>query len=46
MWFALLDDPMRLLLFSFLVGILHLFAGLGAQFYQLVRQGLWKDAVF
>ena len=45
-WFAPLDDPMRLLLFSFLVGILHLFAGLGAQFYQLVRQGLWKDAVF
>ena len=37
---------MRLLLFSFLVGIIHLFAGLGAQFYQLARQGKWLDAIY
>lgn len=46
LWFAPLEEPMRLLLFSFLIGVIHLFAGLGAQFYQLARQGLWKDAVF
>ena len=37
---------MRLLLFSFLVGIIHLFAGLGAQFYQLAKQGKWLDAIY
>ncbi len=45
LWFTPLNEPMRLLLFSFLIGVIHLFAGLGAQFYQLARQGLWKDAI-
>ena len=45
-WFVPVEEPMRLLLFSFLVGIIHLFAGLGAQFYQLARQGKWKDAIY
>lgn len=46
LWFTPLNEPMRLLLFSFLIGVIHLFAGLGAQFYQLARQRLWKDAIF
>ena len=46
LWFTPLNEPMRLLLFSFLIGVIHLFAGLGAQFYQLARQGLWKGAIF
>lgn len=46
LWFTPLNEPMRLLLFSFLIGVIHLFAGLGAQFCQLARQGLWKDAIF
>lgn len=46
LWFTPLNEPMRLLLFSFLIGVIHLFAGLGAQFYQLARQGLWKDTIF
>ena len=46
LWFTPLNEPMRLLLFSFLIGVIHLFAGLGAQFYQLARQGMWKDAIF
>ena len=45
-WFVPVEEPMRLLLFSFLVGIIHLFAGLGAQFYQLARQGKWLDAIY
>ncbi|MGN0478481.1 MAG: V-type ATP synthase subunit I, partial [Hominenteromicrobium sp.] len=45
-WFVPVEEPMRLLMFSFLVGIIHLFAGLGVQFYQLVRQGKWKDAIY
>ena len=46
LWFTPVDEPMRLLLFSFLVGIIHLFAGLGAQFYQLAKQGKWLDAIY
>ncbi len=38
LWFTPLDNPMKLLLFSFLLGIVHLFTGLGVQFYQLVKK--------
>lgn len=46
LWFAPIDDPMRLLMFSFLVGIIHLYTGLGIQFYQLWRAGRKSDAIF
>lgn len=46
LWFTPLENPMLLLVFSFLLGILHLFAGLGVQFYQCVRAGRWKDALY
>lgn len=45
-WFAPLDDPMRLLLFSFALGIVHLFTGLGVQFYQLARRKKYADALY
>lgn len=40
-WFAPLDDPMKLLMFSFLFGIIHLFVGLGAKGYMLVKSRDW-----
>ena len=46
LWFAPLDDPMRLLLFSFALGIVHLFTGLGVQFYQLARRKKYADALY
>jgi len=46
LWFAPLDEPMRLMLFSFLLGIIHLFAGLGMQIYQLCRQRKYLDALY
>ncbi len=46
LWFAPLDDPMRLMLFSFLLGIIHLFAGLGMQIYQYCRRGKYLDALY
>ena len=46
LWFVPLNEPMRLLVFSFLIGIIHLFAGLGVQFYQCARAGRWKDAIY
>ena len=46
LWFAPLDDPMKLLIFSFLFGIIHLFAGLGIKGYQLVRDKQYLDCLF
>ncbi len=45
-WFAPLNEPMRLLTFSLLLGIIHLFTGLGVQFYQLVKRKKIADAIY
>lgn len=45
LWFEPLDDPIKLLLFSFGLGICHLFLGLGANLYNLWKQGKRFDAV-
>lgn len=39
LWFEPVNDPMKLLLFSFLFGIIHLFAGVAISFYQMWKQG-------
>ena len=46
LWFAPLDQPMRLMLFSFLLGIIHLFAGLAMQLYQLCKRKKFADALY
>lgn len=46
LWFAPLDDPMRLLMFSFLLGIIHLFTGLGVKFYLLCKEKKYLDAIY
>lgn len=46
LWFSPLNDPMRMLMFSLLVGIIHLFAGLGMKFYSLIKAKHYKDAVY
>lgn len=45
-WFGPLDEPMRLLVFSFLLGVIHLFTGLGVQFYQLAKRKKFADALY
>lgn len=45
LWFDPVSDPMKLLLFSLGLGILHLFLGLGVHFYQLWRGGRRLDAL-
>lgn len=45
-WFNPLDDPMTLLVWSFVFGAIHLFAGMGIRAYLLIREGRWLDAVF
>ncbi|MGI6264747.1 MAG: V-type ATP synthase subunit I [Acutalibacteraceae bacterium] len=45
LWFEPLDDPIKLLLFSFAIGIVHLFLGLGIHFHMLWKEGKKFDAL-
>lgn len=46
LWFSPVDEPMRMLMFSFLVGIIHLFTGLGVKLVTDCRTGHVKDAIY
>lgn len=46
LWFAPINDPMRMLVFSFAVGIVHLFTGLGMKMYTLIRDKKYKEAIY
>lgn len=46
LWFAPLDDPMRLLLWSLLFGIIHLFMGLGIKGYMMIKDGKYLDCLY
>lgn len=46
LWFLPLENPMRLMVFSFLLGVIHLFTGLGIKFYQLCKAKQYKDALY
>lgn len=45
-WFNPIDDPMKLLIFSLALGVLHLFVGMGIKSYMQIREGKWLDAFF
>lgn len=44
-WFNPVNDPMKLLIFSFILGGIHLFLGMGIQAYMLVKDGKAIDAI-
>ncbi len=46
LWFEPIKDPMRMLVFSFAVGIIHVFTGLAIKLYQLVKSGDIKSAIY
>ena len=46
LWFEPIKDPMRMLVFSFAVGIVHLFVGLGIKLYQMAKDGDIKGAIY
>ena len=46
LWFNPLDDPMRLLMWSFIFGGIHIFVGMGLKGYMLVKDGKPLDALF
>lgn len=45
-WFNPLDDPMKLLLWSFIFGGVHIFVGMGLNGYILIKEGKTRDAIF
>lgn len=45
-WFNPMNDPMKLLIVSFVVGALHIMAGMGMKGYMLIKSGHVWDAVF
>lgn len=46
LWFYPVNEPMRMLSFSMLLGVIHLFAGLGMKMYQLFKQKLYIDVFY
>lgn len=45
-WFNPMNDPMKLLIVSFVVGALHIMAGMGMKAYMMMKSGHPWDAVF
>lgn len=45
LWFNPLDDPMKLLIFSLALGVVHLFIGMGIKAYMQIKEGKWFDAI-
>jgi len=45
-WINPMKEPMTLLIFSFIFGVIHLFVGMGINAYMLIRDGKPWDALF
>lgn len=43
LWFVPLNDPVRMLMFSLLFGVIHLFLGLGLKGYMCIRDKRYLD---
>lgn len=46
LWFVPVNEPMRMLVFSFAIGLAHLMLGLLAQMYSNIKNGRVKDAIY
>jgi V/A-type H+-transporting ATPase subunit I len=46
LWFEPIKDPMRMLVFSMAMGVVHLFAGLALKIVQCVKEKQYKDALY
>ncbi|HIR24734.1 MAG TPA: V-type ATP synthase subunit I [Candidatus Egerieimonas faecigallinarum] len=46
LWFEPVDMPMKMLVFSLCVGIIHLFTGLGVKLYSSVKSGHLADGIY
>lgn len=45
LWFEPVKDPMRMLMFSFLFGLIHLFTALGMKLYQCIKAKDYMSAL-
>lgn len=45
LWFAPLDDPMKMLMYSLLFGVIHLYTGLAMKGYICIKEKRWLDFV-
>lgn len=45
LWFNPIEDPIKLLIFSLALGVVHLFTGLGIKAYMDIKDGRWFDAI-
>lgn len=46
LWFAPVREPMRMLVFSMLLGVIHIFAGLGMKLFAAARDHDYRGAVY
>lgn len=46
LWFEPVSLPMKMLVFSFLLGIIHLFTGLGVKLYSCIKSGQVIDGIY
>ncbi len=46
LWFEPVDKPIMMLGFSFIIGLVHIFTGLGVLFYMNIREHKIKDAIY
>ncbi len=44
-WFNPMNEPIKMMIWSMVFGVLHLFTAMGAKIYLLVRSGQWFDAL-
>ena len=45
-WFEPLSEPMRMLTFCFILALIHMFVGLGAKAYMLLKEGKVMDMIY
>ncbi len=46
LWFEPLHQPMKMMVISFVIGIVHLFVGLGAKLYANIKDGHLLDGIY
>ena len=44
-WFNPLEDPLKLLIFSLALGVIHIFIAMGIKAYMQIREGEWFEAL-
>jgi V/A-type H+-transporting ATPase subunit I len=46
LWFNPLDNPLQMLIFCLILGVIQLYVGIGLQAYKNIREGKYLDALF